>query len=312
VFRLHDQFGRSVTPGQFHGRPIVITFMEAHCQELCPIVAEKLRRTISALGPAGRRIVLLAISTAPESDTVSAVRRFSQAHGMFHRWHYLTGSRQRLQPVWRAYAVYAGPANAPPAIRDMHTSVTYLIDTSGREQVLFASSLDTPSLDHDLRILSGLPVGSIGREDTVAPGEGHAAPDFVLRSVAGPSVALSSFFGKVVLVNFWATWCIPCRTEMPEIAGWYRRLRGRGLVVLGVDKQEPRGDVVPFLHSVHASYPVVLDSDGSVSALYNIIGLPTSVVVDRQGVIRTVHIGIIDHAFLKGQLEPLLGAQVQK
>jgi cytochrome oxidase Cu insertion factor (SCO1/SenC/PrrC family) len=132
-FRLTDQFGRRIRMSQFRDHPVVATFLEAHCRETCPLVADKLRQALTTLGAAGRQVAILVVSTAPEGDTISAVRQFSRTRGMLHRWHYLVGSRRQLSRIWRAYFIYAAPKNAPPAIRDVHTSATFLIDRQGRE-----------------------------------------------------------------------------------------------------------------------------------------------------------------------------------
>jgi len=89
----------------------------------------------------------------------------------------------------------------------------------------------------------------------------------------------------------------------------YEQLRGKGFVVLGVDQQEPRGDVSSFLHRLHISYPVVLDESGSTVASYSVAGIPASFLVDRQGVIQSVHLGVLDQLYFDTQVAPLLNVQ---
>lgn len=305
-FRLRDQFGRSFTLREFRGNPVVLTFLRSHSRTIDPVVAEALRQATTALDGAGRRIPILVVSTDPKGDTAAAVRSFSQSHGLHHRWHYLTGSRRQLAPVWHAYYIYAPPPSAPASVRDQHSSAIYLIDGQGRERVFFASSLRVALLIRDLRILAGLPVTTGGTSSVPAPEVGHPAPDFTLPAVHGPSLALHSFRGKVVLINFWATWCPACRREMPDLMRWYRRLKGQGFVVLGVDKQESRDDVAVFLQRLHITYPVVLDGDGTVSARYTVLGIPTSFLVDRRGVVQAVKVGVVDVTYLRTQVRPLL------
>ena len=191
-FHLTDQFGRRISLSQFRGEPVLVTFMEAHCKTLCPLVAEKLRRAVTGIGRAGRQVAILVVSVDPEGDTPAAVQKFSVTHGMLHRWHYLTASRAELTPTWRAYAIYAPPRGAAPALRDSHTSATYLIDQQGRERVLFASTLDVQGLEQDLRILLGLPVGGRSAIADAEPVVGYPAPDFALRDVSGKTLGLSS------------------------------------------------------------------------------------------------------------------------
>jgi cytochrome c biogenesis protein CcmG/thiol:disulfide interchange protein DsbE len=96
---------------------------------------------------------------------------------------------------------------------------------------------------------------------------------------------------------------------MPMLARWYRRVGGQGFTVLGADQQEGRGDVRAFVQRLHIPYPIALDESGAVSARYDVVGLPASFVLDRSGIIRAVHIGILDAGFLPKQIMPLLQEQ---
>jgi cytochrome oxidase Cu insertion factor (SCO1/SenC/PrrC family) len=156
-FALKDQFGKRVTLSRFRGQVVLLTFMEAHCNELCPRVADKLRRTLVDLGTAGQhRVTVLVISTDPKGDTTSAVRQFSSHHGMLNRWHYLLGSRNQLLSVWRSYYIYAAPKGASASADQAHTSATYFIDQRGRERVLMGGDPDSVALENDTRILLGI------------------------------------------------------------------------------------------------------------------------------------------------------------
>lgn len=303
-----DQFGRRVSLAQFRGRAVALTFLEAHCQEICPRVADKLRRLSADLGPAGKHVAILAVSTDPEGDTRPAVQRFSREHGMLHRWTYLTASRRQLLTIWHAYYVYAAPPGASQTLDAGHTSVTYVIDPQGRRRVLMGGDPDAAWLERDVRILAGLPMGFPGSVASPAPQIGHPAPSFALPSLAGATRHLKSLRGKVVLLNFWATWCTACKSEMPRLAGWYRQLQARGLVVLGVDSQEDRGSAAAYAWRLHLPYPVLVDADGSVSARYDVAGLPTSLLIDRQGIVQAVQAGILSPQFLTAHLQPLLGS----
>ncbi len=124
---------------------------------------------------------------------------------------------------------------------------------------------------------------------------GRVAPDFELPSLQGPQVRLSQFRGQVVLVNFWATWCPPCRAEMPSIERLYRAYASRGLAILAVDDERAGSAVVEgFQRNLVLSFPILLDSSGDVSTLYGVRGLPTTVIVDREGRIASVDFGARD------------------
>ena len=115
----------------------------------------------------------------------------------------------------------------------------------------------------------------------IAPPE--AARDFVLDGIHGNKVSLSSLRGRVVVVNFWATWCPPCRTEMPSMERLYRDLKGSGLALLAVAVKENKKQVADFMRDFGLSFPALLDTDGRVSRSYGTVGLPNTYLIDRKG-----------------------------
>ncbi|MDD2876891.1 MAG: TlpA disulfide reductase family protein [Acidiphilium sp.] len=124
------------------------------------------------------------------------------------------------------------------------------------------------------------------------------APDFMLASVAGPVVSLAQFRGKVVLVNFWATWCPPCRAEMPSIEHLYQALKGKGFEVLALDQGETQSAVFASLGQISPtpSFPVLLDHDSKVAHAFHVAGIPTTFLVDKTGHIAYKAIGGRDYA----------------
>jgi thiol-disulfide isomerase/thioredoxin len=109
------------------------------------------------------------------------------------------------------------------------------------------------------------------------------ASDFTLTSLEGKKVKLSSFKGKVVFLSFWATWCGPCKAELPSVQAMYQKLKGKGLELLAVDVMEDRKTVSDFLQANGMSFPVLLDSDGSVGGTYGSGSIPTNFIIDRSG-----------------------------
>ncbi len=110
------------------------------------------------------------------------------------------------------------------------------------------------------------------------------APDLTLSDMGGRKVSLSSLKGKVVLLNFWATWCPPCREEMPTLESLYQTLKGRSdFILLAVDSSEKKEVVADFLKKNPYHFPVLLDVDGSVSSEYSVSAIPTTYLIDTQG-----------------------------
>ncbi len=112
---------------------------------------------------------------------------------------------------------------------------------------------------------------------------GHAAPEISLSDVTGTTHRLSEYRGRAILLNFWATWCIPCRTEIPSMERAYRRLGQKGLAVLAVNLDAGRGPVEAFIKEHGVTFPVLLDPQGTSSRAYHVLGLPTSYLIDREG-----------------------------
>lgn len=110
------------------------------------------------------------------------------------------------------------------------------------------------------------------------------APDFALPNLAGQAVRLSAYRGQVVLVNLWATWCPPCRDEMPSMEALHQRFKDKGFVLLAVSEDEGgRAVVEPFVEQMKVTFPVLLDTQGEVGRKYGVWGFPESFLVDRDG-----------------------------
>jgi peroxiredoxin len=132
------------------------------------------------------------------------------------------------------------------------------------------------------------------------------AHDFRLPDLDGKQQRLSSHRGKVVLINFWATWCPPCRAEIPEIEAAFEARQADGFEVLGINVEESRETIAPFVDEFEMSYPVLLDESGRLLQTYRAMGLPMSVIVDQDGVIQARHVGFLTAADLDRYLGELL------
>ena len=142
-----------------------------------------------------------------------------------------------------------------------------------------------------------------------APQAGFAAPDFTLNTPTGETYTLSELRGQAVLVNLWATWCPPCRAEMPAIEKMYQEYKDQGFVVLALDMtyQDDPFNVVPFVQEYNLTFPILLEETGDVAALYQLRSLPSSYFIDRAGIIREVVIGgPMSEALLRTRIEQIL------
>lgn len=120
---------------------------------------------------------------------------------------------------------------------------------------------------------------------------GKPAPPMSLETVDGAAVSLESLKGKGVILNFWATWCPPCKVEMPELEKTHRDGADDGIVVVGVNYQQEADTVRKYIQEASLSLPVVLDSNGEVSRKYHVTALPTTFFIDREGVVAGFFVG---------------------
>jgi cytochrome c biogenesis protein CcmG/thiol:disulfide interchange protein DsbE len=129
---------------------------------------------------------------------------------------------------------------------------------------------------------------------------GKPAPDFNLPDLNDKTVRLSDYRGKVVFLNFWATWCKPCREEMPSMEVLYKNFEGNGFVVLAVsiDRVTTKKDIPPFVKSMNLTFPILVDSWGQTDKRYKLMGVPETYIIDQQGVLREKVIGPRDWTVL--------------
>ena len=121
--------------------------------------------------------------------------------------------------------------------------------------------------------------------------EGQKAPDFALKSSTGENLRLSEYRGDVVMINFWATWCGPCRQEMPLLDELYNRYQRVGFNLLGVNIDDDSSRAMQMAEELGIDFPVLFDASKEVSRLYEVEAMPVTVLVDREGTVRYVHHG---------------------
>ena len=122
-------------------------------------------------------------------------------------------------------------------------------------------------------------------------GSSGPAPQFTLDSRAGPKISLAQYKGQVVMLNFWASWCGPCRQEMPLLENIYKKYNKLGFTLIGVNVEPDSTAAEGFLKQTPVSFPVIYDKDSTVSKAYEVSGMPSTVIIDRKGNIRVLHRG---------------------
>lgn len=132
--------------------------------------------------------------------------------------------------------------------------------------------------------------------------------DFTVKDISGKAVRLSQYQGQVVLLNFWATWCVPCRREIPSLMALYRDYKDRGFVVLGVSVDKEVRLIKPFARAMKMNYPVLIGAGrGEFNEEFGpFIGFPTSVMLKRDGTVCVRHIGLPSRSLLETQIDALL------
>jgi len=125
--------------------------------------------------------------------------------------------------------------------------------------------------------------------NSFATAVGGSAPDFTLKSKSGKNIKLSEHRGDVVMINFWASWCGPCRQEMPALEQLYRKYKDLGFVILGVNIDDDSNNAISMLNKSPVSFPILFDKNKKTSELYDVKAMPTTYLIDRNGNLRYLH-----------------------
>lgn len=311
-FVLQDQNGKRFDTASVAGQDLVIAAFHTTCHQTCPLYTAlffQLQRKL----PGGVRLV--EVTTDPGTDTPSTLKAYAQSIGA--GWTFATGSAEDLTNFWSAFGVQL-------ATGDSHVSTLALVDRHGYVRLVYRG---VPAIGHDLppQLVTGL--GAEGLSELASGGDGwgsadvlkalltitgpiapaaHAggrAPAFALLTTGGDRVSLGSLAGKPLVINFWASYCPPCKAEMPML----QRVIGAQdsarwvLVDEGDSSQAARN----FLSFAGVSAPSLLDSDLSVGHAYGAIALPTTVFVGVDGTIVARQVGQLDERVLDAELATL-------
>lgn len=150
-------------------------------------------------------------------------------------------------------------------------------------------------------------------ESSEAANQQITAPEFVLTSTDGKQVKLSDFKGKVVLLDFWATWCGPCRMAIPDLVALKNEYKSKGVEIIGIslDQEQTKEDVVPFIKQYKINYPVVYGTMQTAMDYGNISSIPTSFIIDKEGKVAASYLGVVEKAKYEKRINELLKAEVK-
>ncbi|MBJ7596785.1 redoxin family protein, partial [Candidatus Nephthysia bennettiae] len=311
-FNLLDQFGRSFTDASVAGHNVILAAFHTTCHESCPLYTGLFLQLQKQLPTS---VMLIEATINPSEDTPEVLRDYAGRVGA--SWTFLTGEPTALAEFWKPFDVELGSG-------DVHRSTLALIDSHGyiRSYYLGAPDVGTslpPELASQLNpagmrlagghgdgwgpaqvLVSLRAIGGLGSPPTAAEGEGS---DFTLPTLDGKKASLGEFRGRPVLINFWATYCVPCRVEMPLIERMAKQ--HPGLVVLLVDERDSTAAARTFVADLHLHSTVLLDSEGKVGDSYRITGLPTTVFVRSDGTIEGRYIGQTNEQVLGSHIATL-------
>lgn len=319
-FTLLDQHGRAVSLSSFRGKTVVLTFMDNHCTDVCPLYAKDVEAAIEDLGPLAKRVAFVSVNANPFYPQVKWDVAFDAKYGLnaFPEWTYLTGPPTELRRVWHAYGAYVSLDYHNRTVQ--HSTYFDLIAPNGRERAVGSfgwSSVDTARWGNALATLSAGLVGvhrnfssHIVAAQRPQGQAGGTAPDFSLPSLRHPlttTVALAEFAGHPLVINFFATWCSDCQAETPTLERLAKRY-SKKVNFVGIDTDaSPSDGGHQFLQRYGVSYPVAVDSAGVVASDYGVKDLPMTFVVSPKGTILHADLGPVTVASLGGQLARIVG-----
>jgi cytochrome oxidase Cu insertion factor (SCO1/SenC/PrrC family) len=311
-FALIGSDGEIFDNARAAGRDLVIAAFNTTCHQTCPLFTALFFQLQKRL-PGG--VELVEVTTDPRTDTPEVLHAYAQAIGA--GWTFATGSSDALSAFWKPFGVDL-------ASGDTHVSTLALVDRHGFLRLVYRG---VPNVGHDLPPSLVTSLDANGLHELASGGDGWGSPDvlsalltitgpvepvaagggrapaFSLATTAGSTVSLGSLAGHPLVINFWASYCPPCRAEMPMLQRVMRGQTPAQLVL--VDEGDGRDAALKFLSDVGITQDALLDSDLAVGRQYGAIGYPTTVFVNADGTIAGRQIGQLDERVLTAQLATL-------
>lgn len=297
-FRLVDQFGRPFDNSSIAGRDVILAAFHTSCHEACPLYTGLFMQLQRQIPPS---VLLVEVTNNPWEDTADALRVYAGRIGA--SWTFLTGDPAAVSEFWKPFDVELSRGDSHRstlAVIDSHGYVrSYYLgapDVGGSLPAVLAGQLDSQGKallnGHGAgwgqsQVLDTL--GAIGGLTSPSSGGDGQAPGFDLSTLEGNQVGLSNFRGRPLLINFWASYCLPCRLEMPllqRMADQHSRL-----VVLLIDERDSTPAARNLISELQIRSTVLLDTEGRVGDRYGITGIPTTIFVHADGTIESRYIG---------------------
>jgi len=172
-------------------------------------------------------------------------------------------------------------------------------------RVMIGVSLIATGLLITLLLVNGVP-SSTSKLSAIPVKVDFAAPELDLITLSGQPVSLSDARDDLVLVNLWATWCVPCREEMPALQSFYEKYEDHGLQLIAINQQETSGIIDPFVKNLGLNFPIWLDKNGAAQYAFHTAGLPSSYLIDHEGQVRLMWTGAISSQNLEKYLPPMI------
>ncbi len=312
AFALQDQMGRAFDSSTTSGKDLVIAAFHTTCHQTCPLYTALFFQLQKQLPPG---VMLAEVTTDPATDTPAVLDGYGRGIGA--GWTFATGSAASLTAFWKPFGVAL-------ATGDSHVSTLALVDRHGYVRLVYRGVPDvgndiSPSLVTSLGVQGLQELASHGDgwgapsvlqslltitgPEQVAPNGGGRAPSFSLESTDGRKVGLADLAGEPLVINFWASYCPPCRAEMPLLQRRVGALTTVRLVL--VNEGDSRQGARDFLSSAGIQQASLLDSDLGVGRAYGVVPLPTTVFVRADGSIAGRQVGELDDRVLAAWLSTL-------
>jgi cytochrome oxidase Cu insertion factor (SCO1/SenC/PrrC family) len=312
AFGLVDQGGARLGLDTIAGHDVVIAAFHTSCHETCPLYTALFLQLARQVPPG---TMLLEVTTDPATDSPAVLAGY--AAQVAANWTFATGTQQQLAEFWKPFKVDL-------AAGDTHASTLALVDRHGYIRLVYRG---VPKVGNEIPPSLVTSLSALGLQELATGGDGWGAPDllqalttisgpapaaasrggqardFTLTSTEGAKVSLSDFAGTPLVLNFWATYCPPCRAEMPMLQQAMSS-QPRARLIL-VDEGDGRDSARAFLQSQGIHGAALLDSDGSVLRSYGLSALPTTIFIRSDGTVDRRQVGQLDPSVLAAEVSSL-------